>query len=158
MRQHYFDRLAAAGIAAERVEFLERTATTEDHLALYGRVDISLDTFPYHGTTTTCEALWMGVPVVTLMGDRHVARVSGSLLNAVGRSEWIAATADDYVRIAAQLAANPTELAAIRANLREQVRNSPLGDHAGQSARFASALRTCWRNWCGTRTCVPAVA
>ncbi|HWA25507.1 MAG TPA: tetratricopeptide repeat protein, partial [Lacunisphaera sp.] len=78
-RQRYFERLAAAGLAGDRVEFLERTTTTEEHLAVYRRVDISLDTFPYHGTTTTCEALWMGVPVVTLMGDRHVSRVSGSL-------------------------------------------------------------------------------
>jgi protein O-GlcNAc transferase len=157
-RQRYLARFYAAGIAAERVEFLERTAKTEDHLAVYGRVDISLDTFPYHGTTTTCEALWMGVPVVTLMGDRHVARVSGSLLTAVGRPEWIAATAEDYVRIAAELAANPAELAAIRAGLREQVRNSPLGDHAGQSERFAAALRDCWQAWCATRAEVEAVA
>jgi len=158
LRQRYLARLGAAGIAAERVEFLERTATTEDHLAVYRRVDISLDTFPYHGTTTTCEALWMGVPVVTLMGDRHVARVSGSLLAAIGRPEWIAATADDYVRIAARLAANPAELAAVRAGLREQVKNSPLGDHAGQSARFAQALRDCWQTWCANRTAVEAVA
>ena len=157
-RQRYLPRFYAAGIPAERVEFLERTATTEGHLAVYQRVDLSLDTFPYHGTTTTCEALWMGVPVVTLMGDRHVARVSGSLLTAIGRPEWIADTADDYVRIAAELAANPTELAAVRAGLRDQVKNSPLGDHAGQSARFAAALRDCWQAWCATRAEVEAMA
>ncbi|AOS45075.1 Tetratricopeptide repeat protein [Lacunisphaera limnophila] len=157
-RRKYFDRFAAAGLPPERVEFLERTARTEDHLALYGRVDISLDTFPYHGTTTTCESLWMGVPVVTLMGDRHIARVSGSLLTAIGRSEWIAHTADDYVRIAMKLAADPTKLAQIRAGLRDQVKHSPLGDHAGQSARFASALRDCWTAWCATRTSARAVA
>ncbi len=149
-RQRYLDRLATTNLPVDRVEFLERTAKTEDHLALYQRVDISLDTFPYHGTTTTCEALWMGVPVITLMGDRHVARVSGSLLTAIGRPEWIAQNADDYVRIAAQLAADPVALATARAGLREQVRRSPLGDHAGQSARFATALRQCWQNWCAT--------
>lgn len=158
VRQKYFDRFAAAGLPADRVEFLERTAQTGDHLALYGRVDISLDTFPYHGTTTTCEALWMGVPVVTLMGDRHIARVSGSLLTAIGRSEWVAATPDDYVRIAAELASDPARLAAIRAGLRDEVKNSPLGDHPGQSARFAAALRTCWTAWCATRTAARAVA
>ena len=157
-RQRYLGRCHAAGLPADRVEFIERTATTEDHLALYGRVDISLDTFPYHGTTTTCEALWMGVPVVTLMGDRHVARVSGSLLTAIGRPEWAASTPADYVRIAAALASDPAQLAAIRAGLRAAVRNSPLGDHAGQSARFAAALRECWRKWCANRAPQRAVA
>jgi len=158
MRQRYLARFYAAGIPADRVELIERTATTEDHLAIYHRVDISLDTFPYHGTTTTCEALWMGVPVVTLMGDRHVARVSGSLLAAIGRPEWVAATAGEYVQIAAKLAADPVALATIRAGLREQVGNSPLGDHAGQSARFAAALRDCWQTWCATRRAARAVA
>lgn len=158
VRQKYFARFAAAGLPADRVEFLERTAQTGDHLALYGRVDISLDTFPYHGTTTTCEALWMGVPVVTLLGDRHIARVSGSLLAAIGRSEWVAATPDDYVRIATELASDPARLAAIRAGLRDEVKNSPLGDHPGQSARFAAALRDCWTAWCATRTAARAVA
>lgn len=158
VRQRYFERFAAAGLPVERIEFLERTANTAEHLALYGRVDIALDTFPYHGTTTTCEALWMGVPVVTLMGDRHAARVSGSLLTAIGRAEWAAQTADDYVRIATELACAPAKLAAIRAGLRDQVRSSPLGDHAGQSARFAVALRQCWHAWCASRTSACAVA
>ncbi len=158
MRQHYLGRCYAAGLSADRVELIERTATTEGHLALYGRVDITLDTFPYHGTTTTCEALWMGVPVVTLMGDRHVARVSGSLLTAVGRPEWVAQTADDYVRIATQLASDPAALATIRAGLRDQVKNSALGDHAGQAARFAATLRDCWRKWCASRAPARAVA
>jgi protein O-GlcNAc transferase len=158
VRQRYFERFAAAGLPAERVEFLERTAKTDDHLALYSRVDISLDTFPYHGTTTTCEALWMGVPVVTLMGDRHVARVSGSLLAAIGRDEWVAQTSEDYVRIATELAADPAKLSAIRSGLREEVRNSPLGDHVGQSARFATALRECWLAWCASQNSTRAVA
>jgi predicted O-linked N-acetylglucosamine transferase (SPINDLY family) len=100
----------------------------------------------------------MGVPVVTLMGDRHIARVSGSLLAAIGRHEWVAATPDDYVRIAADLAADPVKLAGIRAGLRAEVKNSPLGDHAGQSARFAAALRECWASWCASRTAARAVA
>lgn len=158
VRRRYFERFTTAGLPVDRVEFLERTANTAEHLALYGRVDISLDTFPYHGTTTTCEALWMGVPVVTLMGDRHVARVSGSLLTAIGRAEWVAHTPDDYVRIATELAADRTKLAAIRAGLRDEVRNSPLGDHAGQSARFAAALRQCWQAWCASRAPARAVA
>jgi protein O-GlcNAc transferase len=152
IRERYEQRFAAAGVSLDRLEFVERTATTEEHLARYHRVDISLDTFPYHGTTTTCEALWMGVPVVTLLGDRHVSRVSGSLLTAISRPEWIAPTAADYVRIARDLASDPEKLAVIRAGLRKQVQQSPLGDHAGQSARFASALRECWATWCASRT------
>jgi protein O-GlcNAc transferase len=115
-------------------------------------VDIALDTFPYHGTTTTCEALWMGVPVVTKMGESHAARVGVSLLSAIGHSEWIAQTSDDYVRIAAALAADRSKLAATRAVLRDEMRASALLDHAGQTARFAAALRGCWSRWCETNT------
>ena len=100
----------------------------------------------------------MGVPVVTLMGDRHIARVSGSLLGAIGRKEWVATTADDYVRIATELAADPEKLAAIRAGLRAEVKNSPLRDHVAQSGCFAAALRECWATWCASRTATRAVA
>jgi len=146
-RRRWLDRLGEAGIAAERVELVERCADTTTHLALYRRVDVALDTFPYHGTTTTCEALWMGVPVVTLAGDRHVSRVGASLLSAIGRPDWVAASDEDYVRIAVQLArrdgATPRGVA-----LREAMRASPLFDHAGQAARFGAALRECWIKWC----------
>lgn len=156
VRQRYAARFEAAGLPRERIELIERTATTVDHLALYHRVDVALDTFPYHGTTTTCEALWMGCPVVTLMGDRHVARVSGSLLEAVGRTEWVANSAEEYVAAAARLANDRAQLADIRAALRDQMRSSPLLDHAGQAERFAAALRQCWTNWCESR--VPCAA
>jgi predicted O-linked N-acetylglucosamine transferase (SPINDLY family) len=148
VRDRYLARCAAAGIDGGQLDFAERTARTEDHLALYGGVDIALDTFPYHGTTTTCEALWMGVPVVTLLGDRHAARVSASLLMAAGHPEWIATDAADYVRIAAALASEPVRLAALRASLRDELLASPLLDHAGQAARFGAALRDCWAAAC----------
>ncbi len=151
VRDRYRARFAACGLPVDRVDLLERTAETNSHLALYHRVDIALDTFPYHGTTTTCEALWMGAPVVTLMGDRHVSRVSGSLLAAAGHPEWIAQTPDEYVRICTELAADRAKLAAIRAGLRDDMRRSRLLDHAGQSARFGDALRNCWAEWCGSR-------
>jgi protein O-GlcNAc transferase len=161
VRGRYLARFTAAGIAPERLDLAERTARTEDHLALYGRVDIALDTFPYHGTTTTCEALWMGVPVVTLLGDRHAARVSASLLTAVGHPEWIAADAAGYAAIAARLAADPVRLAAIRTGLRGELQASPLLDHAGQAERFGAALRQCWTAACarteaGTAPAEPA--
>jgi predicted O-linked N-acetylglucosamine transferase (SPINDLY family) len=148
VRDRYLARFAASGLPADRVDLLERTAVTADHIALYHQVDIALDSFPYNGTTTTCESLWMGVPVVTLLGDRHVARVSASLLHAVGHPEWIAANPEEYVRIAADLARDPTRLASIRAGLRDEMLVSPLLDHAGQAARFSEGLRHCWREWC----------
>lgn len=137
-----------AGVAPDRIECLERTADTRSHLACYQGVDVALDTSPYNGTTTTCEALWMGVPVVALVGDRHMARVGASLLAACGHAEWAAADEEQYIACAAQLAADSTRLTALRAALRDDLRRSALLDHAGQAKHFADALRECWVNWC----------
>lgn len=87
----------------------------------------------------------MGVPVVTLAGDRHMSRVGASLLQAVGRQEWIASDTDSYVRIAAELAVDHVKLAELRISLREEMRRSALLDHAGQAARFGEALRLMWK-------------
>ena len=144
------ERLAKAGLDLARVDLLERTADVASHLALYQEVDVALDTFPYHGTTTTCEALWMGVPVVTLAGDRHASRVGGSLLQAVGHPEWITRDWSNYVRVAAGLAANPSQLADQSRSLRGALRASPLMDHAGQGERFSAAVRGCWMRWCAS--------
>jgi protein O-GlcNAc transferase len=133
-------RLAVAGIDPGRVELRDRAASTCEHLASYARMDIALDTFPYHGTTTTCEALWMGVPVVTLAGDRHASRVGVSLLTAAGHPDWIAGDWEEYARIAAALAADPGKRSVWRAGLREDLRRSPLLDHVGQAERLAAAL------------------
>ena len=141
-------RLAVLGVGEERVELLGRTASIAGHLALYARVDVALDTFPYHGTTTTCEALWMGVPVVTLAGDRHASRVGVSLLTALGRREWIAQDWGGYNAIAVALANDAAGRAGLRTTLRDEMRRSALLDHAGQAARFGAAVRECWRHWC----------
>eukprot|EP01034_Spumella_vulgaris_P002553 gene2553-3320_t len=108
-RAGFAARFAPHGIGAERLEFAERTPTNAAHLACYHDIDIALDTAPYNGTTTTCEALWMGVPVVSLVGDRHLSRVGVSLLTAVGHADWLAASPADYVAIAARLAADPRD-------------------------------------------------
>jgi predicted O-linked N-acetylglucosamine transferase (SPINDLY family) len=147
-RQNYLARFAAAGLPSDRIDLCERTAEVAEHLSLYHRVDISLDTFPYHGTTTTCESLWMGVPVVTLLGDRHASRVSASLLTAAGHPEWIARMQDDYVRLAATLSADRPALARLRAGLRNEMKAGALCAYAGQGARFGDALRQCWRRHC----------
>ncbi|HVU33139.1 MAG TPA: tetratricopeptide repeat protein [Opitutaceae bacterium] len=144
VREHVLKWLQTCGIDTARVELLARTMGTPEHLAQYARVDIALDTFPYTGTTTTCEALWMGRPVVTLCGQRHAARVGASLLRTVGHPEWIVGTPDDYVQRAVDLARAPAALAAISAGLRSDLQRSALLDHAGQSACFARALRECW--------------
>lgn len=155
VRAAYLERFARVGLASERVDFIERTAGTAEHLALYRDIDIALDTFPYHGTTTTCEALWMGVPVVSLVGDRHMARVGASLLTAVGRPQGLAATPDDYVRIAVDWAVTAERLDPVRNGLRDAMRASVLLDHAGQAERFGGALRTCWAAWCARSVPVP---
>ena len=137
-------KLKLLGVDRSRIEMLDRTPNVQSHLALYSRVDLALDTFPYHGTTTTCEALWMGVPVVALLGDRHAARVSASLLTAAGHPEWIAHSEDEYVRLATDLANDPAKRSVLRQTLREDLRRSPLLDHSGQTSSFSNAVRDCW--------------
>ena len=138
-------RFANAGVAVDRVEFLPRADRLADHLALYGRVDVALDTFPYNGTTTSCEALWMGVPVVTLAGDRHAGRVGASLLTGLGLPDLVADDEDAYVRIAAGLAENGARRARLRAGLRDRMASSPLCDGPGFARRIEAAYRAMWR-------------
>lgn len=119
-------RFAAVGGDAARLDLSGWEGNFESHLRRYADIDIALDSHPYHGTTTTCEALWMGVPVVTLAGDAHVSRVGVSLLARAGHPEWVAANRDDYVRIAASLASDLDSLAVHRAALRGALRVSTL--------------------------------
>ncbi|MBX3410480.1 MAG: hypothetical protein KF859_11410 [Phycisphaeraceae bacterium] len=148
LREEIAARFSAHGIDPSRVEVLARAPTLREHLALYQRFDVSLDTFPYAGTTTTCEALHMGVPVVTLRGVTHASRVGASILKAVGREDLIADTEEEYVRIAAGLAAQGEALDQQRAALRGALAGSPVCDSRGFAARFDGALRTMWKEWC----------
>jgi predicted O-linked N-acetylglucosamine transferase (SPINDLY family) len=164
-RARVTDALGRLGIAPDRIEFMQRTRGIREHLAAYARVDIALDTFPYNGTTTTCEALWMGVPVVTIAGRTHAARVGVSLLRAVGTPELVAPESaaprhagldpaheadrlDEFGRLCADLAQDHARLAAYRAGLRTRMAASPLCDEAGFTARFARAVRSMWRDAC----------
>ncbi|MBS0188943.1 MAG: glycosyltransferase [Planctomycetes bacterium] len=133
-------RAAQAGIAPERLTVLGKEATTRSHLERYFQVDIALDTFPYHGTTTTCEALWMGVPVVTRSGTTHASRVGTSLLSAVGLTHMIATDRNSYLAIAESLAKDPAALATLRATLRDRVGKSPLCDGPGYARRWEKAV------------------
>jgi predicted O-linked N-acetylglucosamine transferase (SPINDLY family) len=148
IQQHLAGLFARHGIGEDRLRFLSRTPDLVSHLAAYAEVDVALDPFPYNGTTTTCEALWMGVPVVTLTGDHHAARVGTSLLTAVGFAPGIAADADDYVRTCVQLARAPSMLDALRTLLRPEMAASPLCDGVGLAEAFTGALRSLWREWC----------
>ncbi len=139
---------ASEGVAAERLEFAAHSATTEEHLAAYSRIDIALDPVTYNGTTTTCEALWMGVPVVTLFGETHAARVGTSLLTCVGLPELVAQDEAGFANIAAELAGNRARLAALRGELRARVEWSELMNASGFTARLESAYRAMWRGWC----------
>jgi predicted O-linked N-acetylglucosamine transferase (SPINDLY family) len=133
--------LARRGVPAYRVSLLGQVAASADHLRLYDEIDIALDPFPYNGTTTTCEALWMGVPVVTLQGDRHAARVGASLLTRVGLTSLIANDPEAYLDIAAGLAADPSGLAELRAGLRTRMASSKLCDGPGFAKRVEAAYR-----------------
>lgn len=130
-----------AGVESDRVECLGWTVDAEAHFALYGRIDVGLDPFPYNGTTTTCEALMMGVPVVSLAGRTHPSRVGLSLLNAAGLPELAGRTREQFVAIAAELASDPARRAVLRSTLRGRVLGSPLCDARGFAARFLAALR-----------------
>jgi predicted O-linked N-acetylglucosamine transferase (SPINDLY family) len=120
------DRFAAQGVAPERLELIGWTETAADHFALYHRIDVCLDTFPYNGGTTTCEALWMGVPVVSLAGERSASRFGASILPRVGLAELVAESGDGFVAIAAALVRDPQRLAALRRDLRPRMAASPL--------------------------------
>ncbi len=144
-----------SGIAAERLELRGHDAQHQTHLALYGCVDIALDTYPYHGTTTTCEALWMGVPVITLAGKTHASRVGVSLLTNSGLPELIAHTESDYVRIATSLANDAARLSELRATLRGKMKASPLMDAPHFALKIEEAFREMWRAWCATQPSNP---
>jgi protein O-GlcNAc transferase len=119
------ERLQAAGIEADRLEFLQRTPWRE-YIATYSRVDIALDTLPYNAGISACDALWMGVPIVTLRGERAVGRMCAAILTGIGHPELIARNSDDYVKIASDLASDLPRLTQLRGRLRNNLETSPV--------------------------------
>ena len=126
VRNELVEFFKSKGIEETRLEFSGHTPSIAQHLAEYNKVDIALDSYPYHGTTTTCESMWMGVPVVTLCGDFHLARVGASLLAAVGLNELVADSRKNYVQVAAKLASEREKLVQLRGGFRERMLASPL--------------------------------
>jgi len=136
------------GVLLDRLTLCSDELSVADHQRLYQGVDIALDPFPYNGTTTTCEALWMGVPVVTLAGQTHVSRVSASLLTYLGRPDLITHSEDDYIEKCAALASDLRRLAEDRTNQREKMRISPLCDAVRFTAQLETTYRELWRQRC----------
>jgi predicted O-linked N-acetylglucosamine transferase (SPINDLY family) len=147
-RAGFAARFAARGIDASRVEFTGRLPL-QAFRELHGRVDIALDPFPYAGGATTCESMWMGVPVVTLAGAFGFARTGISLLQGIGLESLVAEDVDEYVEIAARLAADLPSLAQLRQSLRERVRQSQLCDGVRFCKKLEAAYRGMWRERCG---------
>src|SRR5262249_48353404 len=137
------DLLARRGVAPNRLVFLDKTPL-EKYFELYHDIDVALDTHPYGGGTTTCDALWMGVPVVSLAGETAVGRAGGSILSNAGLAEWVASGAESYVQIAAELARDLSRLANLRASLRTRMQKSPLMDAKRFAADVEEAYRQMW--------------
>lgn len=141
-QKRLIERFASHGVSENRLILKAHTPTPLEHLKLYAEVDIALDTFPYHGTTTTCEALWMGVPVVTCAGKSHLSRVGASFLKNVGCEELVAETLDEFVTISSGLASDRNRIDEYRESLRAAMATSSLMDGAGVTREVEDAYRT----------------
>jgi protein O-GlcNAc transferase len=126
VKADFLDQFLQQGVDASRIRLRGRTESLADHLSQYSEIDIALDTFPYNGTTTTCEALWMGVPTVTLYGNRHAGRVGASLLNRVNLEKYVAQSVEECVETAVALADNSAHLTKLRGGLRAAMKESAL--------------------------------
>jgi predicted O-linked N-acetylglucosamine transferase (SPINDLY family) len=143
------DDFARAGVDPGRVDMAAFVASVKEHLDYYAKVDLALDTFPYNGTTTTCESIMMGVPVLTLAGDNHRGRVGVSLLAAIGLADaFVARDVDDYIARAVSFGRAPARLADIRPQLRPMMKRSALTDEVGFTRTLERTYRELWQSWC----------
>ncbi len=139
--------VARHGIDPERLVFAGWTPTRLEYFALYHEMDIALDPFPYNGVTTTCDAFWMGVPLISLAGRMGVSRQGVRFLRSVGLDELIAETPEDYVRIATDLAGDLHRLATLHSGLRERMSRSPLMDAQRLTRDLEAAFRAMFERW-----------
>jgi len=133
------------GIARSRIDLVDWLPAKSHHLDLYREIDVALDPFPYNGTTTTCEALWMGVPVISLIGDRHSGRVGLSLLTCLGLESMACESKEAYIKLAAGLASDIDQLSTLRSSIRDRMRVSPLLDHENFTRQLERAFQEMWR-------------
>jgi predicted O-linked N-acetylglucosamine transferase (SPINDLY family) len=148
-RQRTLDLLGANSITSDRIEFISHQPR-EAYLRTYDRIDIGLDTFPYNGHVTSLDAFWMGVPVVTLVGQRAVSRAGLSQLSNLGLMDLAAFDEEQFVAIAMQMAADRDRLRALRRDLRPRMQQSPLTDPRRFARNIETAYRDAWRTWCAT--------
>ena len=134
---------AERGVTSDRISLIGYQ-NGPDYMATYGQIDIALDTSPFAGGTTSFDALWMGVPLVTLAGERSSSRGGASILTSLGRPDWIARSPQEYIAIAQRLAADPQALATIRSGLRAELQASPLMDNAGFTRELEALYRQAW--------------
>jgi predicted O-linked N-acetylglucosamine transferase (SPINDLY family) len=146
-RDRVRDFFTQEGVSPERVTFAGKLPIT-DYFRTYARIDVALDPFPYGGGTTSCDALWMGVPVVSLAGQTAVGRGGLSILSNLGLTDLVARDCEQYVRIAADLANNLPRLGELRATLRARMQNSPLMDTPRFAGNIEAAYRAMWQRWC----------
>lgn len=146
-QQRILDTLRAHGIPGERVAFMNWVPSWAEHMDYYNRLDVALDSVPFNSATTGFDALWMGCPLVTLAGDQLAGRQAASLLTGLGRPEWIATDAEDYVRLAVALARDRAGRRQIRATQREQMRASELCDGAGLARALEAAFEAMYERW-----------
>jgi predicted O-linked N-acetylglucosamine transferase (SPINDLY family) len=152
-RVHAMFKSSGIDNACERIELLGFIPNLSEHLKTSNRIDLALDTFPYNGTTTTCEALWMGVPVITLAGENHSARVGASIMSQVNLFETITGKSEEYLETAVGLATDTNRLARLRSGLRDTVSQSPLTNQALFVNSLETAYRKMWEKWCMNRPC-----
>ncbi|MBV8538915.1 MAG: tetratricopeptide repeat protein [Alphaproteobacteria bacterium] len=140
--------MRSANVDPARVQMPGETESFARHLRVYNAIDVALDPFPFTGSTTSFEALWMGVPLVTLAGQVMAARWTAAMLHALDLDDLVAHTVDGYVDLAARTAADPSMLEQLHATLRRRVESSPLCDEAGRARQVGRFLRSVWRRWC----------
>ena len=148
LRHRILSEFEAAGISKDRILFPEPGDTKYEHLLSYGEIDIALDSFPFNGETTTIQALSMGVPVIALIGNSFVSRASAMMLRHVGLIKLAAATPDEYVACARDLAGDLARLRSLRQTLREQLTASPMYDAPVYTQSIEKAYRDMWGRWC----------
>lgn len=148
VRERYLALFKSHGIEDSRIQLFSATKSYDDHLNTYNQIDIALDTFPYNGTTTTCEALMMGVPVITLAGNMHAGRVGISILSQIKLTDYISQTPDEYIQLALKKASDIEELSKLRNTLRNQFLTSSLADGQQFTQDIEQSYRHIWKNWC----------
>lgn len=151
VQKQFIQTMAVYGIDKERLKLRIWTANAFDHLSLYNSLDLALDTFPYNGTTTTCEALWMGVPVVSWSDKSHRSRVGASILSQVGLTDLVAYFQDEYVSKTVSLLRRGSVRSDFARGARNAIKNLPLGDGAQFVPMLEAAFREMWQRWCGSR-------